>query len=102
MIEMEIIAYIAAFFKSSAFLPQTLHVLKTGKTKGLSLMTYSALVLGVGMWLVYGIVNQIWPLAIASTVSILLSLSIFTVVLKNRIPRFKAFRRLKARHKGAA
>ena len=101
MIEMELIAYIAAFFKSSAFLPQTLHVLKTGNTKGLSLITYTALVLGVGMWLAYGILNQIWPLAIASAVSVTISSSIFVVVLKNRFPRFKAFFRLKQRRRRA-
>ena len=102
MIEMEIIAYCAAFLKSGAFLPQAFTVLKTRKTDGLSLITYTALVLGIGMWVVYGIINQIWPLAIASSVSFSLSLTIFLVMVKNRMPRLRAFHRLKARSKTLA
>ncbi|MEP6341783.1 MAG: PQ-loop domain-containing transporter [Maricaulaceae bacterium] len=98
MIEMEIIAYLAAFFKSSACLPQTIRVLKTRQTKGLSLTTYAMLTLGIAMWLGYGVMNQLWPLVIASSVSILLNFCIFQAVLTQRLFRFRAFRRLKGRN----
>ena len=102
MIEMELIAYIAAFFKSSACLPQAVRVLRTRNTRGLSLTTYSMLTLGIAMWLGYGIMNQLWPLVIASSVSVMLNFCIFQVVLGQRLFRFKAFRRLKGRHKRLA
>lgn len=99
MIEMEIIAYMAAFFKSSACLPQAVRVLKTRNTRGLSIITYAMLTIGIAMWLGYGIMNQLWPLVIASSVSILLNFCIFKVVLKQRVFRLRAHRRLKARLK---
>lgn len=93
----DILACIAAFFKSCAFLPQAFSVLRTRRTDGLSIITYGVLIIGIGLWLFYGLLNQIWPLAIASMISLTLAFAIFVIILYNKKTRMKAYYRLKTR-----
>ena len=95
--DVELIAYFAAFFKSCACFPQALRVLKTGQTKGMSLTTYVMLTIGIVMWLIYGLYNQLLPLIIASSLSAALNFAILQAVFKSRLPRFRAFKRLKTK-----
>lgn len=50
-----VIGLLAAFFTTIAYIPQTIKVLRTKDTKSISLGMYSLITVGIGLWLVYGI-----------------------------------------------
>jgi MtN3 and saliva related transmembrane protein len=79
------IGFIAAFCTAISFLPQVVKVLKTGDTQSLSLGMYIIFVIGVSLWLVYGIAKQDWPITIANTVTLLFATIILVFKVKNTI-----------------
>jgi MtN3 and saliva related transmembrane protein len=68
-----VIGLMAAFFTTIAYIPQTIKVLKTKDTKSISLGMYCLITIGIGLWLVYGIligdINIILANAICFTLS---------------------------------
>lgn len=50
-----------------AFLPQTIQVVRTRKTRDLSLATYSTLIVTSSLWTTYGIQEDDWALIITNT-----------------------------------
>ena len=53
----DLIGYIAASLTTFSFVPQVLHTIKTRDTSGISLGMYCILVIGIFLWLVYGILK---------------------------------------------
>jgi MtN3 and saliva related transmembrane protein len=76
------VGYIAATLTTAAFLPQVLQVWKSKSTKDLALPTLLSFILGVGMWLVYGLLVKSTPVIIANAVTLLLNLVILRFKLK--------------------
>jgi MtN3 and saliva related transmembrane protein len=68
--------YVAATLTTVAFLPQALKALRTKDTRSISLGMYVIFTVGVGFWLVYGFVLHSWPMILANTVTLGLSLAI--------------------------
>ena len=81
----ELIGYIAACLTTLAFLPQTLHSLKTKDLSGISLGMYSLFSLGVGLWFIYGVLIHSWPVILANFFTLCLALSILFLKLKYKI-----------------
>uniref|UniRef100_UPI004048BF83 SemiSWEET transporter n=1 Tax=Polynucleobacter sp. TaxID=2029855 RepID=UPI004048BF83 len=81
----ELIGYIAACLTTLAFLPQTLHSLKTKDLSGISLGMYSLFSVGVGLWLIYGVLIHSWPVILANFFTLCLALSILFLKLKYKI-----------------
>ncbi len=72
----------AGTITSVTFLPQVIHIYKTKSAKGLSLFMLAMLIVGVSMWLAYGIaVNDI---AIIYTNGMVLALSLVMLYFKLR------------------
>lgn len=67
------IGYFAAFCTTFSFVPQVASILKTKNVDGISTGMYCMFVTGVFSWLVYGIVNQDWPLVVANVITGILS-----------------------------
>ncbi|MFC1236308.1 SemiSWEET transporter [Vibrio sp. UBA2437] len=65
----ETIGYFAAFCTTFSFVPQVASILKTKNVDGISTGMYCMFVTGVFSWLIYGIVNQDWPLVIANVIT---------------------------------
>ena len=65
----EIIGLAAAFFTTMANIPQTYTIIKERSTKSISITTYSFLVLGCGLWLVYGILQDDIPIIIGNAIA---------------------------------
>ena len=63
------LGYLAALLTTIANFPQTYKIIKNKSTKDISVMTYSILTAGCGLWLVYGILKQDIPLIIANGIS---------------------------------
>ncbi|EGU49108.1 glutathione synthetase [Vibrio ichthyoenteri ATCC 700023] len=83
MIDVTILGYIAAFCTTCSFVPQVLHILKTGDTASISLAMYSCFVLGVFLWLIYGIAMQDWPIIIANAITLMLASMILLLKIRD-------------------
>ncbi len=77
------IGYIAAVLTSTSFLPQAIKTIKTKDTESISLWMYLMFVLGVVLWLVYGLFLKDMPLIMANTVTLIFSGSILKIKLEN-------------------
>ena len=66
------IGYAAAAFTTGSFVPQALLTLRTRDVSGISLGMYSAMTLGVALWLAYGLVLGQWPIVLANAVTLVL------------------------------
>jgi MtN3 and saliva related transmembrane protein len=67
------IGFIAATCTTLSFLPQVIRTIRTKNTEGISLTMYIIFVFGVTMWLVYGILQNDWPLIIANFITLIFS-----------------------------
>ncbi len=79
----ELIGYCAAFLTTIAFVPQALQSWRTRDLSGISLGMYSLFTAGVGLWLVYGLIIEKWPLILANALTFALALSILFLKLSN-------------------
>jgi len=77
------IGYCAAFLTTIAFVPQALQSWRTRDLSGISLGMYSLFTAGVGLWLVYGLIIEKWPLILANALTFALALSILFLKLSN-------------------
>ena len=81
--QIEIIGYCAAFLTTIAFLPQTMQSWRTRDLSGVSLGMYSLFTAGVGLWLIYGLIIEKWPLILANALTFALALSILLLKLRH-------------------
>jgi MtN3 and saliva related transmembrane protein len=77
-----IIGYIAAFCTTAAFIPQVVKVYKTQKTNDISFGMFFLMLAGVGLWLVYGLLVNSYPIIAANFVTFLFALYIFIMKIK--------------------
>jgi MtN3 and saliva related transmembrane protein len=78
----DFVGYIAATLTTAAFLPQVLKVWRSKSTNDLALPMLLSFILGVGMWLVYGLLVKSTPVIIANAVTLVLNLVILHFKLK--------------------
>lgn len=67
------IGSVAAVLTTVSFIPQVIHSYRTRDLSGVSLSMYSIFTLGVGLWLVYGVLKQDWPLMLANSITFCLA-----------------------------
>jgi len=77
-----ILGLFAAFGTTIAFLPQAIKSIKTKRTADLSLGMYTVTVIGVLLWLIYGIFKKDIPLILANAVTFILTSAILVIKLK--------------------
>jgi len=80
--QIEIIGYCAAFLTTIAFLPQAIQSWRTRDLSGISVGMYSLFTVGVGLWLIYGLIIEKWPLIVANALTFVLALSILVLKLR--------------------
>ena len=83
----EIIGYCAAFLTTIAFLPQAIQSWRTRDLSGISVGMYSLFTIGVGLWLIYGLIIEKWPLIVANALTFALALSILVLKLRDDKPK---------------
>ena len=81
--QIEIIGYCAAFLTTIAFLPQAVRSWRTKDLTGISLGMYFLFTVGVGLWLIYGLIIEKWPLILANAMTFALALSILLLKLRH-------------------
>jgi MtN3 and saliva related transmembrane protein len=78
-----LLGLIAAICTTSSFLPQVIKMLKSKKTKDVSLLMYTILTTGLFLWLVYGFILHDLPLILANSISLTLSLCVLLLKLRH-------------------
>lgn len=83
----EIIGFVAASLTTVSFYPQAFKIIKTKDTQSISLVMYSIINLGIGLWLVYGILKGDKPIIYANAFTLVASLTILMLKLKDTLKR---------------
>lgn len=73
MTPLDFLGLTAALLTSLCFIPQVLKTLKTRDTSSISLTMYSLFVLGVALWLVWGLCEAQVPVVLANGLTLALS-----------------------------
>ena len=76
------LGFFAAFCTTIAFVPQAIKVYKTKSTLDISLGMFLLMTVGVGAWLIYGIMINSLPIIMANGVTLLLSIYILRMKIK--------------------
>lgn len=76
------IGSLAAFFTTIAFVPQAIQIIRTKNTQSISLAMYSFFTIGIALWLIYGILMQDFPIIMANSVTVVLSVIILTMKIR--------------------
>jgi MtN3 and saliva related transmembrane protein len=76
-----LIGLLAGIFTTIAVVPQIIKSWKTKKVVDVSPLMYSILVIGVGLWVVYGILKMDYPIIITNGISFLLNLSMLILMI---------------------
>ena len=88
----EIIGYCAAFLTTIGFLPQAIQSWRTRDLSGISVGMYSLFTIGVGLWLIYGLIIEKWPLIVANALTFALALSILVLKLRDDKPKWHSYK----------
>ena len=70
------IGYMAAFLTTYAFVPQAIKVWREDDTGAISLGMYALFVVGISLWLIYGLIIKSHPMTIANSITLVLACSI--------------------------
>jgi MtN3 and saliva related transmembrane protein len=74
---------LAAFCSTAAFVPQVVKTWRTRSTKDISLVMFLVLVMGIILWLAYGVIIQDIPLIVANGITLLFAGTILVLKLKH-------------------
>ena len=80
----ELIGLLAATLTTIAFVPQVFKVIKTKSSDGLSLTTYLIFIIGVGLWLIYGLIKSSISMIIGNGITFILAFLIIYYILRNK------------------
>ena len=83
-IQIEIVGLIAASFTTFAFVPQVFKIWKNSNASGVSISMYVIMLIGISIWLYYGLLIKSVAVITANIVSGLLQLFIIIFTLINR------------------
>ena len=81
----EIIGYIAGLSVAVCFLPQSIKTIRTQKTDDISLLSYFIYNIGIICWIIYGWYLNSLQMMLFNAISLVSSVSIFIITLKNKI-----------------
>lgn len=82
ILDPELLGHVAGMLTTGAFVPQVLRVLRTRQTRDISLATFVLFVVGVALWLVYGLLLHAWPVVVANAATLVLALVILIAKLR--------------------
>jgi MtN3 and saliva related transmembrane protein len=79
----EWVGYIAAVLTTAAYVPQFIKVFREKHTSSLSLVMYSLITTGIGLWFVYGLMIDSPSLMISNSISFVMALGILLMKIKH-------------------
>tara|TARA_A100000171_G_C2139729_1_gene153949 strand:- start:6870 stop:7133 length:264 start_codon:yes stop_codon:yes gene_type:complete len=83
----KIIGILAGVFTTVAVIPQIYKAIKTNKVDDISPVFFSILLLGVGLWTVYGILKTDWPIMVTNGISFMLNATMLGIYITNKIKK---------------
>ncbi|MCO7124401.1 SemiSWEET transporter [Sporolactobacillus shoreicorticis] len=84
---LEIIGFIAGIFTSISFFPQAIKVIKTNQVADISLLTYFMFLMGLALWVVYGLFFHSPSIFICNAISLIPAGIIFIIKAKSIIEK---------------
>jgi len=81
----EVVGLVGAMFTTLAFVPQVVKIWKNRSSEGISLSMYVCMLVGISIWLAYGILIDSIAVIVANILSGILQVVIIFLTLKNRI-----------------
>jgi len=78
-----IVGYIAGCCTAAAQFPQAYKVIRTGDTRSISLGMYIIMTIGIGFWLLYGILIPDLPMILANGVCLIPSVYTLYITIRN-------------------
>lgn len=80
----EVIGLLAGVFTTIAAVPQIIKAWNTKEVKDVSPWMFVVLILGVGLWTVYGVILQDYPIILTNGISTFLNATMLVLILKYR------------------
>ena len=74
----------AGAFTTVSFLPQVIHTIKTKSSRDLSLGMICFFLVGIVLWLIYGIMVTAWPIILTNAVTTALALVLLFFIIRYR------------------
>lgn len=71
-----ILGLVAGGITSIAMLPQLIKVLKSKDVEDLSWMMITSLIIGLSLWVWYGIIQEEWPIILSNAFAVLVNISL--------------------------
>jgi len=69
----DVVGYAAGFLATAAFVPQVVKTFKERSARDISLGMYVLFCAGVGLWLLYGLLINSWPVIVSNAVTLVLA-----------------------------
>jgi MtN3 and saliva related transmembrane protein len=82
--ETDALGLVAAFFTTCAFVPQSIKILRGGDISGISVAMYVMFVIGLVLWIIYGVTKSDVAIVSANVVTLALALPILIKLLTKR------------------
>ena len=79
----ELIGIVASLMTTTSSVPQMLKIIRTRSVGDISLATVVILVVGLGLWTIYGILLYNLPIIISSGTQFILEIIILGLIIKN-------------------
>jgi len=77
--QLDLLGYVAASCTTLAFMPQLLQVWRSRSARDISAAMYGVFVVGVSLWLVYGLAVGALPIILANGLSLLLAIAVLVM-----------------------
>ena len=72
----------AGVMTAVSMLPQLIKIIKEKKSDDVSVIMLMVLIVGLGLWVVYGFMREDWPIILTNSFSFLLNLLVLTLRIK--------------------
>ncbi|MEM9338241.1 MAG: SemiSWEET transporter [Bacteroidota bacterium] len=82
MSSLQLLGFAAAFCTTAAFLPQAIKTIRSKATHAISLPMYLLLIVGIILWLSYGLILGDYPIIIANAITLFLCSIILILKIK--------------------
>jgi MtN3 and saliva related transmembrane protein len=78
----DVVGYAAGVLATAAFVPQVAKTFRARSTRDISLGMYVLFSVGVGLWLIYGLLIASWPVILSNFVTLVLSCAVLALKLR--------------------
>ena len=80
----EILGFAAGFLTTVAFIPQVVKIWRSKSARDVSLPAFATFTVGIGIWIVYGVVKDAPPIVLWNVVTMGLAIAILVMKVRYR------------------